>query len=106
MVRYGRCMSKQESKELKKTRKLHDSSGNLIPVFDSPRSIENKLRGMSMDQLKNHFRKIGVRNAQIVAFFDVSENRGIVGPIPQKNGLREYKIPEGTRVNEYSLMKI
>ena len=106
MARYGRCMSKQEAKELKRTMELHDSAGNLIPVFDSPKSIESRLRSMSMDQLRNYFRRIGVRNPQTVVFFDISGNKGIVGPIPQSNGLREYKIPEGTKVNEYNLIKI
>jgi len=106
MVRYGRCMSKQEAKNLKKTGKLEDSEGSLIPVFDSRRALEDRLRKMSGDQLKNYFRSIGVRNPQMVAFFDISENERIVGPIPQTNGLREYKIPQGTRVNEYSLIKI
>jgi hypothetical protein len=106
MARYGRCMSKQEAKELKRTMELHDKE-SLIPVFDSPKTIENKIREMSMDQLRNYFRRIGVRSPQIVAFFDINENiNGIVGPIPQTNGLKEYKIPEGTRVSQYSLVRI
>jgi len=106
MVRYGRCMSKQRAKKLKKTGILEDSGGGLIPVFDSHKALEDRLRRMSGDQLRNYFKSIGVRNPQMVAFFDISENKGMVGPIPQTNGLREYKIPQGTRVDEYSSIRI
>ena len=106
MARYGRCMSKQEAKDLKKTMKLQDCIGNLIPVFDSSKAVESRLKNMDVDRLKNYFRMIGVRNPSIVAFFDIPNSGMIVGPIPQKNGLREYKIPEGTRINGCDLIKL
>jgi len=96
---------KTRSKELE-TRKLDYSDDGLIPVFDSPRALEDRLRKMNKDQLRTYFRRIGVRTPQMVAFFDISKDGEIIGPIPQTNGLNEYKIPQGTRVNEYSLIRI
>jgi len=106
MVRYGRCVSKQEAKELKQTMELCDHSGGLVPVFDSPKTIENRLRNMSHDQLRNYFRRIGVRSPQMVLFFDIDNTDGIVGPIPQTNGLREYKVSQGTKIQWYDSIRL
>ena len=107
MARYGRCMSKQEARELRRTMELYDHGSGLVPVFDSQRTVEERLRNMKKDQLKNYFRRIGVRSPQVVVFFEVPNSiDGIVGPIPQTNGLREYKIPEGTRVNVYDSIRL
>lgn len=107
MTRYGRCMSKQEAKELKRTERLCDYQESLIPVFDSPDFIEDRIRKMNANQLRGYFRGIGVRNPQVIAFFEVINSPGeIIGPIPQTNGLKEYKIPEGTKVSQYSLVRI
>lgn len=105
MVHYGRCMSKQEARELKRTMRLYDHGNGLVPVFDSPKNIEDRLRSMSKDRLRNYFRNIGIRNPQTVVFFEADSIDGVIGPIPQTNGLREYKIPEGTKVNIYDLIR-
>ena len=99
-------MSKQEAKTLKKTGKLEDIGNDLIPIFDNTRIVEDKLRRMDGDKLRNYFRSIGVRNPQVVAFFEIYNEKEIVGPIPQKNGLREYKAHSGTRINEYSSIRV
>ncbi len=98
MARYGRCMSRQEAKELRRIQRLYSRTGGLVPVFDCSRSAEAILRTMSNDRLREYFMTIGVRSPQTIVFFEVD---GLidVGPIPQKNGLREYKIPAGTSIN-------
>lgn len=106
MARYGRRMSKQDAEELKRTMKLYDHWSGLVPVFDSPRSVENMLRYMSKDQLRNYFKRIGVRNPEMIVFFEADSASEIIGPIPQKNGLREYKLPEGTRVNVFDSIRL
>src|SRR3989344_6096238 len=107
MTKYGRCMSKQEAKKLKKTMELYEQDKDLIPVFDSPRTIEDKLRNMNNDSLKNYFRRIGVRNPQTIVFFDINDSiNGIIGPIPQTNRLREYKVPKGTNIDSYDLIRL
>lgn len=107
MSRYGRCMSKQEAKKLRRTSELYDHGSGLVPVFDSPKTVEDGLKGMNKDQLRNYFRRIGVRSPQTVVFFEVNDSiDGIIGPIPQKNGLREYKIPEGTKVDVYGSVRL
>ncbi|MEM7826680.1 MAG: hypothetical protein QXQ40_00450 [Candidatus Aenigmatarchaeota archaeon] len=107
MTIYGRCMSRQEARELKRTMELRDNGSGLVPVFDSPRYVEERLRKMSKDQLRNYFRRIGVRNPYEIVLFEISESIDeMVGPIPQTNGLIEYKIPEGTRVKVYSTIKL
>ena len=96
---YGRAMSKREAKELKKTHKLRDShDGEYIPVFDSPKYILNKIHQMNNDKIKGFFRQIGIRKLKRIVLFDVPQTDNIIGPIPQTNGLREYKIPAGTLV--------
>ncbi len=96
-------MSKEEYKEVIRTGQLQGSS--FVPVFDSPEYVENKLRSMTKDRLKNYFRSIGVRSPDVIAFFDIACT-DIIGPIPQKNGLREYKVAEGTKVNVYSSIRL
>jgi len=94
----GRCMSKSEANTLAKTGTL-DTSESFVPVFDANRCVEDRLNGMKKDERKNYFHKIGVRCMQRIIFFDVDPNTNIIGPVPQKNGLREYKIPSGTHVD-------
>ena len=36
---------------------------------------------------------------------ELSPLEGIIGPVPQSNGLREYKIPNGTSVQPYASLK-
>jgi uncharacterized protein YprB with RNaseH-like and TPR domain len=107
-MKYGRAMSKDEWKRLKKTKILSDHGNGLVPVFDNPEYIEEKLKKMSKDKLENYFRTIGVRNCDVIVFFDIeTDGLKIVGPVPQTNGLREYKIPEGAQIKEiYKVIKL
>lgn len=105
-MKYGRCMSKEDARGLKRTGILMDHGSGSVPVFDSPGYVEKRIMGMGRDRLKNYFRDIGVRDANTVVFFETNLRDGIVGPIGQKNGLREYKIPAGTRVNVYGLIPV
>ena len=101
-MRYGRCMSKKDALNLKKSGILLDSDSGYVSVFDCPRFIEKKLEKMGGSEIKNYFRFIGVRCTERVVLFDVNISTDkIVGPIAQRNGLREYKIPEGTKVMYY-----
>jgi len=106
MAHYVRCMSKEEANELKRTGKLCQCQEHLVPVFDSPDFVERRIKGMCSCQLKNYFERIGVRSPQVIAFFEVTNSRNVIGPIPQKNGLIEYKISEGTRVSPYDFIRI
>ena len=56
MTRYGRCMSKKEARELCKTKVLRDHGAGLVPVFYSPKHIEDRLKSMSKDRLATYFR--------------------------------------------------
>jgi hypothetical protein len=103
---YGRCLSKQEAKDLRKNGQLNDSDNSLIPIFNAPEYIQKKLNGMKRDQLKNYFRRIGVRQADTVIFFGMEPNLIEVGPVPQKNGLNEYKVPSGTPVSTLYQIKL
>jgi hypothetical protein len=103
-MRYGRCMSKNEMRQLQRTGELDEGSGGLVPVFDSPRHVEEQMSGMSKDGLRRQFREIGVRNPYAVAFFETDASA--VGPIPQRNGLREFKLPSATPVRVYGLRKL
>ncbi len=96
---FGRCLSKKGAKQLERTGVL-DAEEPLVPVFDATQVV-SKLKRMNNDRIKGLFKKIGVRSAQVIEYFTLSslENVGIVGPIPQTNGLMEYKIPSGTSVN-------
>ncbi|MDO8628793.1 MAG: hypothetical protein Q7R56_03490 [Nanoarchaeota archaeon] len=99
--RYGRCMSYDDFKELKKTGILTDDGGPMVPVFDAPDSVVACLSSWDKTGRRNYFRRIGVRNPEVVAFFRVNvadlEGR-LVGPVRQKNGLLEYKLPTGIHV--------
>ena len=108
MVRYGRCMSKQSAKGLLETGVLvDDGPSSLVPVFDCPRVVEERLNSMSNDSIRNYFRHIGVRHADTVVLFSIDSHvDGIVGPIPQTNGLAEYKIPAGTPVEVYRRIRV
>jgi hypothetical protein len=98
---YGRIMNRSEAKFLlsKKTlsRSTDRSSGALVGVFDSPPSLRRKLVVMPEDERKNYFGEIGARGTSIV-FFETTLKPS-VGPIPQSNGLKEYKFPRGIRIS-------
>ena len=95
--RYGRCMGKNEFKRTKKTSILDDDGRGEVPVFDCPKYVEKRLLGMNKKELEEHFRGIGVREAYAIIFFEVDEELAKEN-LPQKNGLKEYLIPTGTKI--------
>lgn len=95
---YGRAMISNEYKKTLTKKKL-SSSKDPTPVFDAPRIVIAKIKAMSKDQMKTFFGQIGVVGDMDVVFFQtrlkpVNHNN----PIPQSNGLREYKFPKGIEV--------
>jgi hypothetical protein len=93
---FGRCLSKKGAKKLERTGIL-DAEKSLVPVFDATH-VHSKLVRKTKDQIKGLFKQIGVRSAQVIEYFTIPENINLIGPIPQSNGLVEYKIPSGTPV--------
>ena len=95
-------MSKEEARILRTTDMLSDHGTGLVPVFDAPPYLQERLGGYRGRALHDIFRQLGVRDPHTLAFFEIpSDTVGIVGPIPQRAnslGLDEYKIPEGTPV--------
>ena len=98
---YGRAMSPKEEKITIAKEKLSGSpkrqEGDLIGVFDSPPAVKRKIESMSKDQKKIFFGSIGVVGATNVLFFQ-TKLIPKVGPVPQSNGLIEYKFPKETPV--------
>jgi hypothetical protein len=95
---YGRAMASHEYKKTLSEKKL-SSSKDPTPVFDAPRSVIAKIKSMSKDQIKTFFSQIGVVGGMNVVFFrtrlkPVNHDH----PIPQSNGLQEYKFPIGIEV--------
>ena len=93
---FGRCLSKEEAGEIRQNHALVGASG-LVPVFDCPTTIKDRLAIMNRDRRRGIFRSIGVRDPKTIILFEIEEDQAI-GPIPQKNGLMEYKVPSGTPV--------
>jgi len=95
---YGRAMASHEYKKTLENNKL-SSSKDPTPVFDAPRSVIDKIKSMSKDQMKTFFGQIGVVGGMNVVFF---QNRlkpaNHDNPISQSNCLREYKFPKGIEV--------
>ena len=89
------------SHEYKKTvaEKKLSSSKDPTPVFDAPRSVIAKIKAMSKDQMKTFSGQIGVVGGINVVFFQTRlKPVNHDNPIPQSNGLREYKFPKGIEV--------
>lgn len=105
-MRLGRCMSKRELRRLRREMELYDDGSGYVPVFDCPRHVEEKLRGMRRGDLRDYFRRIGVRCADVVVFFEVADSVELLKSSWQKNGLQEYKVPEGTKVEIYDLIRL
>ncbi|MBU0461342.1 MAG: hypothetical protein KJ574_02015 [Nanoarchaeota archaeon] len=92
---YGRAMSLGEYKKTVKTDCL-SSKKDPVPVFDSPVAVTNKVLRMSSDERKDFFGKIGVEGGFKLVFFETRQKPvNADNPIPQSNGLREYKFPAG-----------
>jgi hypothetical protein len=95
---YGRAMS---SNEFKKTIALNclSSAKDPTPVFDAPASVINKISSLSKDRMKNFFAQIGVEGAIHIVFFQTKVKPvNFDRPIPQSNGLREYKLPAAINI--------
>lgn len=95
---YGRAMSFQEFKKTFNLKRL-SSGKDPTPVFDASTSVVRQIKSMTKDQLKNFFAQVGVEGAAKVIFFKTkvkpfNHDR----PIPQSNGLREYKFPQGMSI--------
>lgn len=88
---YGRIMGSKEFKKMKETQCL-SADKDPTPVFDCSEDVKKRILTMRPDQREGFFRWIGVRNPEIVVFFQ-TRLKPIVGPIPQANGLQEYKFP-------------
>jgi len=90
---YGRLMSIREYRNMKKTNRL-SSRQDPTPVFDSPNKLRARLLAMSSDDRRMFFRAIGVRSQHKLVFFK-TRLKPVVGPVPQSNGLIEFKLPKG-----------
>lgn len=96
---YGRVMSSDEYKKTIAKKKLC-SSKDPIPVFDAPRKVRERILALSKDELKNFFGQIGVAAGAHVIFFQTRlKPFNHDKPIPQSNGLREYKFPKGENID-------
>jgi len=93
---YGRIMSAREFGKMKATGQL-SSRQEPTPVFDCPQKVRAKLQLMSKDDIGNFFRAIGVRSVDKLVIFQ-TRLKPVVGPVPQSNGLLEYKFPRNTPV--------
>lgn len=95
---YGRAMNVREFKKTIKEKQL-SSPKEPTPVFDCSPTLIRRLESMPLDTRKNFFGRIGVVGGIKIVFFKtrlkpINWNR----PIPQRNGLREYKFPKRTPV--------
>lgn len=95
---YGRMMAPPEYRKTFVEKRLC-SSKDPTPVFDAPRSVIAKIKAMSKDQMKNFFRQIGVVGGVKVVFFQTRlKPINHDNPVPQSNGLREYKFPKNVGI--------
>ncbi|MEK6938448.1 MAG: hypothetical protein AABX04_05365 [Nanoarchaeota archaeon] len=96
---YGRAMTKREFKKTLGNKRL-SSSKNPTPVFDCPESTRRKVLNLSKDERKEFFGRIGVENASNIVIFETRLRPVNWGtPIPQTNGLKEYKFPNGIKID-------
>lgn len=97
-VSYGRAMGKKEFESVFNSKRLHGNK-DLVPVFDCPKHIEEKIIKMNKDERKNFFKKIGVKDSSIILIFETrTKPINAKTPIPQTNGLNEYKFINGTSI--------
>jgi len=95
---YGRACSLKEFKKMSKENSL-SSPKDPTPVFDAPQSTINKILAMSRDDRKNFFSSIGVVGATVIIFFQTRlKPVNFKNPIPQSNGLKEFKFPKNTPI--------
>ena len=98
---YGRAMSKEEATITLRTKELAGSpkkaENELVGVFGYSEPVIDRLKSMSDDERKNFFGQIGVVQGDNILVFQTSL-KPKVGPIPQSNGIKEYKFPKGTNI--------
>ena len=95
---YGRAMAPREYKETIENKRL-SSSKDPTPVFDAPKPVISNIKTLPKDELKDFFSQIGVVGAVRVVFFETRlKPLNYDTPIPQSNGLREYKFPKNIEV--------
>jgi len=96
--KYGRAMASSEYQKTVAAGTL-SSSKDPTPVFDATRAVIAQIKTMSKDKRKDFFGKIGVVGGFNVVFFQTKlKPINHDQPIPQTNGLREYKFPRGIKV--------
>jgi len=95
---YGRCVSKQEGKQIRRGGSLTDDRGGLVPAFSCHPAMLRRIANMGRDGLRSLFRGIGVASPYELVLFEAPSPS--VGPIPQRSGgIDEYKFPSGTEVD-------
>ncbi len=95
---YGRAMAVKEFKETVNVGRL-SSGKDPTPVFDCSLAQLRQIKKMNEDEKKNFFNQIGVQGGcRIVIFQTRVKPINANTPIPQSNGLREYKFPKHLQV--------
>lgn len=94
---YGRAMNKKEFKETIENKRL-SSSKSPTPVFDAPTKVRDNIINMNRNERKDFFGDIGVEEPSNIIFFQTKLKPMNEKPIPQSNGLREYKFPKGISI--------
>ncbi len=102
---YGRCVGKDEARELKRAGALQDEQGGLVPTFGLTNGLVKKLDSGNGDSIRGMFRGIGVKNPYTIVLFETPYSPA-VGPIPQSNGMQEYKFNSGTPVTITSTLRL
>ncbi len=97
---YGRYMYKKEKRAFERTGFMaggpRRTRENLVACFGAPKHWRERLNAMSPDQVKTFFWQIRARGGYLVYF--TTNVKPVVGPVPQSNGLQEYKFPGGIQV--------
>jgi len=93
---YGRAVSQREYKKMIRKSKLIGSGykkSELISVFAADPKTIFFLNNLSRVKIKSFFAEIGAIGVAEIIYFK-TRLKPKVGPITQKNGLREYKFPK------------
>lgn len=103
---FGRCVSKEEYDKVKQSNKL-DNGNQYVPVFDCSRKVESNIRLKGYNGRRNLFRSIGVTDPYLIVLFKIEKTPyDPIGPIKQKNGLLEYRFPDGTEIEIYNILRL
>ncbi len=93
---YGRAVSQMEYKKTIRNNKLIGSGykkSKLISVFAADQKTISFLNNLSRDKRSSFFAEIGATGIYEIIYFR-TRLKPQMGPIIQKNGLREYKFPK------------